>query len=334
MAVLRENLSPTGGRRAGRNDRVPVNGRPRRGIATPGTLAAGQEAARSEPALATDPLWIGFDDADGRDPEPIPPKLEAPLLIGFDNPQESGLNRAIDFGEVPLESCGNAASSAMAASLVLHILFLTLLLNWSWVAGEPAIAVPVQLIIEESPLLPGPELAPDAPKRLATGSGGENLAAPKERADSPVPVTAPATPVPMPVAVPKPAAPLTNVVAKPAARRQEAIRRHVAGEGAPAATRDEYFTQLVKLTRRHLDLLPMSVVGDRRGETIVKLLVHADGTITRIAVAQGSGYRDIDARILRIVAAVHRFPPLPQGFGSRGLALQLRFRFPDALLER
>lgn len=289
-----------------------------------------QEAARSEPTLPARSLWIGFDDADGPDLEPVHPKLETPLVIGFDDPPESGFERGIEFDELLLKARG----SAMAGSLILHILFLGLLLNWSWVARESAIAVPVQLIIEDPPLPRGPELAPDAPKRLAEGSLGENPAAPKEQADSPIPVAAPAISLPMSVAVPKPAAPLTNAVAMPAARRQEAVGRHIAGEIGPAATLDEYLTQLVKLTRRHVDLLPMSLIGDRRGETILNLLVRADGMIMRIAVAQGSGYRDIDARILRIVAAVHRFPPLPRGFVSRSLELQLRFRFPDAVLEQ
>ena len=39
--------------------------------------------------------------------------------------------------------------------------------------------------------------------------------------------------------------------------------------------------------------------------------VLGDGTIARITVSQSSGYPDIDARVIQMVAAVGRFPPLP-----------------------
>jgi len=125
--------------------------------------------------------------------------------------------------------------------------------------------------------------------------------------------------------------------AAPAAPRPQPAPKETPRAGripGPDASRDEYLAYLVSLTRQHVDLLPMSVIGDRRGETTLSLLVLGDGTIARIAIAQSSGYNDIDARIQQIVAAVRRFPPLPARFEGPDLELKLRFRFPDAVLGR
>jgi len=96
----------------------------------------------------------------------------------------------------------------------------------------------------------------------------------------------------------------------------------------PAATRDEYLAYLVSLTRRHLDLLPTSMVAGRSGETILAVLVLGDGTIARVAVMHGSGYPEIDARVEKMVIAVGRFPPLPQWYQGPSMELSFRLRFP------
>jgi TonB family protein len=102
----------------------------------------------------------------------------------------------------------------------------------------------------------------------------------------------------------------------------------------PAATRDQYLAYLAPLMQRHIRLLPLSLVGRRRGETILTIRVRRDGTIARIAVKQTSGYPDIDARIEQTVAAVRRFPSLPQSFQGPSVDLNLRLRFPEALVEQ
>jgi TonB family protein len=100
----------------------------------------------------------------------------------------------------------------------------------------------------------------------------------------------------------------------------------------PTATRDEYLAYLVALARQHIDdLLPLSVVGDRRGETVVSVVVTKDGTIGAIRIARGSGYADIDQRIAQMVKAVGRFPPLPQWYQGSEVELSLTLRFPEAL---
>jgi TonB family protein len=98
----------------------------------------------------------------------------------------------------------------------------------------------------------------------------------------------------------------------------------------PAATRDEYLAFCESLIRRHFDMLPASFLGGRRGATALSLLVLDDGTIASIRVARSSGYPDIDAKIEQMVAAVHRFPPLPQWDQAPSTRLIYNHVFPGA----
>jgi TonB family protein len=101
----------------------------------------------------------------------------------------------------------------------------------------------------------------------------------------------------------------------------------------PAATKSEYLAYLVALTRQHLNLLPLSLVGQRRGETVIGVLVLDDGTIAMLKVVKSSGYPDIDERVERMIAADRRFPPLPQWFQGPSMQLEFRLRFPEALFD-
>ena len=65
--------------------------------------------------------------------------------------------------------------------------------------------------------------------------------------------------------------------------------------------------------------------------TIVTVALLADGTISDLSIARSSGYADIDQRIEAMVAAVQKFPPVPQWFQGHSLELQLTLRFPEAL---
>jgi TonB family protein len=102
-------------------------------------------------------------------------------------------------------------------------------------------------------------------------------------------------------------------------------------EPGPAATRDEYLAHLASLARQHLDLLPMTFIGDRRGETIINVLVLRDGTVSMLGVGRSSGYPDIDERIEQMIRAVGRFPPLPQWYQEPSMRLEFRLQFPEAL---
>jgi TonB family protein len=121
---------------------------------------------------------------------------------------------------------------------------------------------------------------------------------------------------------------------QPLLHRTEA-RIHMAPRSArfpgPAATKDEYLAYLVYLTRKHLNLLPMSMVAGRRGETIIDILVLDNGTLARVDVGSSSGYPEIDQRVEAMIRAVGRFPPLPQWFQGDSMELQFMLRFPEAM---
>ena len=72
----------------------------------------------------------------------------------------------------------------------------------------------------------------------------------------------------------------------------------------PAATRDEYLAYVHSLIRQHYNLLPLAMVGGRRGEAQIEFVVLDDGTIEMIKVRRSSGWQDIDSRIELMIAAV------------------------------
>ncbi|MBO0737175.1 MAG: energy transducer TonB, partial [Alphaproteobacteria bacterium] len=94
------------------------------------------------------------------------------------------------------------------------------------------------------------------------------------------------------------------------------------------ATRDEYFAYMKSLVLQHGGLLPEASLGGRRGLVIVDFVVRDDGTIKRINVRSSSGYPDIDNRVAQMVAAVGRFPPLPQWFQGPELPIEFYYSFP------
>ena len=99
------------------------------------------------------------------------------------------------------------------------------------------------------------------------------------------------------------------------------------------ATRDEYLAYVHSLIRRHYNLLPLALIGGRRGEAQIEFVVLDDGTIAMIRVRHSSGWPDIDERIEQMILAVHHVPPLPQWFQGERMALVLNLPFPDALRE-
>jgi TonB family protein len=229
----------------------------------------------------------------------------------------------------------------MLGSLCLHLAPLLLLIHWSSAPAEIVAPIPVQLVLETPPP-PAPAPAPEVEKppplgRLASENMGEPAehstkeAAPPgsaEPAKTQLAAIVPPPPPPKPVPPPKPPEPAAEWHHLDAVPKDAPRQARMPG---PAATRDEYLAYLVTLTRQHIDLLPLSLIGDRHGETVIGLLVLADGTIARINVAQGSGYPEIDERIEQMVAAVRRFPPLPQWYQGQSVVLDFKLRFPEAL---
>ena len=154
----------------------------------------------------------------------------------------------------------------------------------------------------------------------------------------------PPAPAPAEIAPAKPPEPRELPVPKPSPKPAQAAHqplRRVPERGhlqprparfpGPAATRDEYLAYLAALTREHLNLLPQGVVGSRRGETVIEVLVLDDGTIATLRVGRSSGYPDIDSRVEQMIRAVGRFPPLPQWFQGPSMQLQFRLQFPVGL---
>ena len=252
-------------------------------------------------------------------------------------------------------------------SLALHLLPLLLLIEWPIEPLPDATPIPVQLVLEPpppekvlKPVPPPPPFRPPPAGRIASEDLGDTEAKKASReAGNPPPPQDPAPPPPPPkIEPPPPEAPPQDAGAvpppppekpappkpqpKPTQTAQLAPRRveeptHAEGHPAkypgPAATRDEYLAYVHSLIRRHYNLLPLSMVGGRRGETMVEFVVLDDGTIAMIKVRQSSGYPDIDERIEQMVLAVRRVPPLPQWFQGPSMGLILSLPFPDALRE-
>ena len=233
--------------------------------------------------------------------------------------------------------------------------------------------IPVQLVLEPpppeaKPTQPQPQPKPAPPPargRLASEDLGEPEAkeADQQKGDPPPPAEKSAKSDTRPVETPpekpqqtaavapplppaKPDAPRPEPAPKPppkptpaahqAPRRVEdpanlAPRR--ARLPGPAATRDEYLAYMHSLIRQHYNLLPLSELRNRRGMTVIEFLVLDDGKIVLTKVRRSSGYPDIDNRVAEMIAAVGRFPPLPQWFQGIAMPFEFGFPFPEALRE-
>ena len=156
--------------------------------------------------------------------------------------------------------------------------------------------------------------------------------------------TAALVPPPLPAA--KPEAPKSDPVPKPPPKPSPAAHKvpqrvepptdPAPRRGkfpGPAATRDEYLAYMHSLIRQHYNLLPLSTLGTRRGMTVIEFVVLDDGKIALMKVRRSSGYPDIDNRVAEMVAAVGRFPPLPQWFQGIAMPFEFGFPFPEALRE-
>lgn len=250
-------------------------------------------------------------------------------------------------------------------SLVLHLLPLLLLIDWPPPRPAEIEPVTVQLVMEPPPAAPEvkPASKPVPPPRGRLAS--EDLGEPEAKrtddisasAEKPVEAdTPPAEPKPVEkpqqtaaIAPPPPAKPdavKPEPVPKPppkpsAAARQPPRRIEEPANAAPrrarvpgpAATRDEYLAYMHSLIRQHYKLLSAAMLGDRRGRTVIEFVVLDDGKIALMRVRQSSGYPDIDHRVEDMVAAVGRFPPLPQWFQGLAMPFEFGFPFPEALRE-
>jgi protein TonB len=293
--------------------------------------------ARPEPTLASVPYFVDFDEPARLDPERL------------------GL-----LWELPPRSANPIRARGPLSSLLIHLLPLLTVLGWPHPAMELPRPIPVQLVIEEPPPpppepapAPPPQSQPKQPGRLASEDFGDTkpkdpgtaatTAPPAAGAKQPASATPPPQTArlvtPPPVPPPKPAPPdlpqlkLSKAAGAPVPPRDETPQEapRTARYLGPTASRDDYLAYLVTLTRQHIGLLPLSLIGSRRGETIVAVAVRDDGTIARVSVARSSGYPDIDEKVEQMVRAVVRFPPVPQWFQGNVMELELTLHFPEAL---
>ena len=258
-------------------------------------------------------------------------------------------------------------------SLVLHLLPLLLLIHWPISPPAETEPIPVQLVFEPPPKatppapVPQPKPTPPPPRgRLASEDLGEPEAKEVDKpkgnppaADKPAKTETPpaetkppekpqqmAAVAPPPLPPAKPDAPTPDLVPKPAPKPTPAahqVPRRVEDPGnlaprrarfpGPAATRDEYLAYMHSLIRQHYNLLTHAALGDRRGMTVVEFVVLDDGKIALVKVRRSSGYPDIDNRVAEMIAAVGRFPPLPQWFQGLAMPFEFGFPFPEALRE-
>lgn len=303
-------------------------------------------------------------DDPGDDAHAEPVLAAAPFFVEFDEPARLDPERAGLIWELQPAAARAIRWRSPAASLLMHLLPVVAILLFPLVAVEPPAEIPVQLVFEPPPPPPQPQQQPQpAPKppqlqqppRGPLSSVDQGRVKPLDLGRSPDPVQPPAagpqqpspaetqtamTPAP-PLPQPKPAPPnehqpafqLPKPSGAPNAQRAETPREapHAARYAGPAATKDEYLAYLVALTRQHMNLLPMSMVGNRRGETVVSVVVYDNGGIGPLGVTRSSGYPDIDERIEQMVRAVGKFPPLPQWYQGKAVQLELTLRFPEAL---
>lgn len=329
------------------------------------------EIAISETASAdaddVDVAVPAIDVADGEahdEDRPEPNLAATPFFIEFDEPARLDPERAGLIWELPPMLSRAIQLRSPIVALALHLLPLIGIIIWPLMMIEPPPPIPVQLVFEPPPPPPPPppqQPAPKPPKfevplrgRLSSIDQGvqkppdlgrtpdpvQNPAAgPQQQTPSEAQTTASAEAPPVPA--PKPAPPkehqpsfqLPKASGAQTPHHEETPHeaQHYARYAGPATTRDEYLAYLVSLTRQHIDLLPLSYVGDRKGETVISVVVYDNGRIGPLGIVRGSGYPDIDKRIEEMVAAVGKFPPLPQWYQGDAVQLELTLKFPEAL---
>lgn len=257
-------------------------------------------------------------------PSPTPANIPAPipvaLVIEQPPPQPAepkpaptplpGRRASDDFAEVPAakpeRGDGDAAPSA----------------------GEPQPAAAEAQSAAAPPSPPAPE--PDRPKEEPSAEPRPAAAEAQLAAMAPPPMppkrAAPTTP-----AAVRPPKPLGSEWPLPLYADHPQAPVHAAWLVGPSAIRDEYCARLLHLTLRNIDLLPLSAIGARRGETVVTFRLTGDGTLNSVRVEQSSGYPDIDQRIARMVLAVGRFPPLPPWIQGQWMDFTFTLHFPHPL---
>ena len=176
--------------------------------------------------------------------------------------------------------------------------------------------------VPPTPAPPPPTPPPPTPPKSITLTS----ALPKPTMDAAPPLPEPDTEPPQTLDL-SPSRPKQSVSARaPFNPRPTA---HEAQFPGPAASRDEYLAYCAELISRYTSTIPGSLLSGRSGMTVLTLIVLDNGTISQVRIMRSSGYPDIDSKVREMVAAVHRFPPLPQWYQSGSMPLEYDFPFPQ-----
>lgn len=315
---------------------------------------------RPEPRFDSGPVMVGFDE-----PEPVEAENEP------DHPDRHFVRSEPESQAPRSTEWQRSWAVDLAAAGVVHVLTLLLLLPWPLMPTEIARPIPVQLVLEQPPPTPAPppERKPEAkppPGRLASTDIGDPTAKPAKPAAAPEPpVEQPqklhAVAKTAPQKAPRPPE-LVSALRMPArmlgpeiklldpSPRASALKVPVKHEAAvrpaphplaatpwgripgPTATEDEYLAYANALIRRNQEMIPGALLRGRNGTAVINILVLADGTIAQIAIKESSGYPEIDQRAEQMVAAVKRFPPLPQWFRGTGITLSYHMLFGNRMV--
>jgi TonB family protein len=185
----------------------------------------------------------------------------------------------------------------------------------------------------------GADIAPPTsgePQPPAAAAEAKPIVAPPEPPPEPAPVAAEVLPPPPPKPAPpkrEAAVPLPKPDGWILPFPLNANQTHEASRSArfpgPAASRDEYCAYALTLALQHINLLPLSLLGARHGDTAVAIVLHIDGSIDSVRVVRGSDYSDIDERVVQMVWAVGRFPPLPSWVPGPLAQFTFHLHFPN-----
>ena len=301
------------------------------------------EDGRLEPVFLAGLPWVEFEEFEVIGVTPLPVELDEVAQLD----PELGEEVPDEPSPAPRQ---RASAISLLGSLGIHLPTLLVLILWSSTPSELPGAIPVQLVVEETAAAPDEVLAdrpqlqeasetPKADSAAAAAAAQPSIPQPPPQIAEVAPPPKPSRPPqPMPVALakPVPATPPTKPAppaSNPAPPASNPAPPEARAAGSDAA-RGDYLDYLVTLTRGHFDILPLAFLAGRHGRTILSVLVFEDGTISRIAVKHSSGYPDIDAKIEQMVAAVGRFPPVPESFKRPSVELDFNMIFPDALQQQ
>jgi periplasmic protein TonB len=249
------------------------------------------------------------------DERPEPTLISAPFFVEFDEPDQLDPNRAGLIWELTPPRNRAIRLRSPVASLAFHLLPVLGMVIWPLMMIAPVPPIPVQLVYEEPPPPPQPPPEPQPQQSEAQTAA----ATPPKPAPKPKPTPPQAAPHP-----PKP-----SVAPAPApVPRHDPIPHDAAVTTRAFGSRDDYFAYLVELTRRHVDLLPRDLANATHGETDLSIQVQSNGTIQQIGIIHSSGNSGLDERVVAMVKAVGRFPPLPEWFQGNVMDMDFRMNFP------